>query len=254
MTLGFNVGYIVGCCEAIEYICYVSTSVLSLGGMLATIFPSTANLQPLIWLIFYVVSIALYTTPSRIFWISICILAIASILFELIFIFGSIPYTDFGAYALDNKGNAALNFNGWIIGGADGLITNLPLPIWFFVGIESLAMTGRYVNDEKVNIPYGMITCLTALIIGALCSFFVYCTLPPQMGVPREANTVPYNVGYQLMFPNMSSQIATVFSIPAVMTFFSFSFISLIKSFHFPFIIINRLSQLHLDLYFPMVM
>ena len=143
-------------------------------------------------------------------------------MFEAIFVFGSIPYTDFGANALDTKGNAALNFNGFIIGGVESLMTNLPLPIWFFVGVESLAMTGKYVKDEKTNIPYGMILCIILLVVGSLCSFFVYTTLPPQDGVAREANLVPYNVGYQLMFPNMSAEIATIMSIPAVRIIFLF--------------------------------
>jgi len=36
-------GFIIGCCEALEYIAYVSSSIISLGSMITAIVPSLLN-------------------------------------------------------------------------------------------------------------------------------------------------------------------------------------------------------------------
>jgi hypothetical protein len=58
----------IGCCEAFEYIAYVSTSVLSLADMIVLAAPSLASVRPLIWAAFYISALFFHLKSDRVFW------------------------------------------------------------------------------------------------------------------------------------------------------------------------------------------
>lgn len=140
VTLGFLPGYIIGICEALEYITYVATSVIALSGMLNQLIPSMEQWMCLVFFQggFYLISVLIYTfVPRRAFWYFIAFLAIISMVMEAIFIFGSMPFVDFNANGL-GAGNTK-----WMLGGMEEILYILPIPIWLYVGFESIAMTGE---------------------------------------------------------------------------------------------------------------
>lgn len=55
-TLGFYPAFMVGCCEALEYIAYVSASVISFVDLIVDAAPSLDAYSPLLWALFYVSS------------------------------------------------------------------------------------------------------------------------------------------------------------------------------------------------------
>jgi len=91
----------------------------------------------------------------------------------------------------------------------------LPLPAWFFVGVESLAFAADMVqqDDPKIVVPKGSISCILTLLIMSIWVLFVCSSLPP--GVQVVANElIPLNAGFSLMF-NCSKQCVTLLSLPA---------------------------------------
>jgi ethanolamine permease len=64
VTLGNFLGYLIGCCETLEYIIYVATSAVSLGEMITEANPAASAFQPLIWFVFDFTGVSYLRWPS----------------------------------------------------------------------------------------------------------------------------------------------------------------------------------------------
>lgn len=131
----------IGCCEALEYIGYVATSVVSLGDMIVEPFPSLEAHKPLIWAVFYISAVFIHIP----FWYFNRFAAFLSLSMLFLYIFGSLPHIDVEKYALAPN----LGF----VGGVSGFMRVLPLAAWFFVGVESLSMSSDQVKNPKWKFP-----------------------------------------------------------------------------------------------------
>ena len=115
--------------------------------------------------------------------------------------------------------------NPWFVGGGSDFMKILPLAAWFFVGVESLKEVCNDVDDPKVQIPKGQVSCVLTFAVTALMVYFISVSLPPGVS-SLASNAIPFNAGFQLML-NLSDQetlhYATILSIPATFaTFFGF--------------------------------
>ncbi|DAZ99482.1 TPA: hypothetical protein N0F65_001667 [Lagenidium giganteum] len=205
-TLGFYFGFLIGCCEVFEYITYVSTSVIGLTQMVIEAIPELAGYDPLIWFIFFAISLPIHLYGRRVFWFTNFVLGVISIFVVMVFVAGSLPYVDMQTNALNYTD---LRF----VDGMHGFMKSFPLAAWFFVGIEALSMSCDEVGRPKVNVPYGQVACMMTLLITGLFVLLVAISLPP--GLDKLAGeTAPFNRGFMLMF-GLSDKAATVFTIPA---------------------------------------
>ncbi|EQC26180.1 hypothetical protein SDRG_15984 [Saprolegnia diclina VS20] len=212
--VGYFCGFVIGCCEALEYIAYVSSSVLTLGQMLQVIFPviSTDHL-PLVWLAIYVLAIVVHVIGGRFFWNFTRVLAVLSTLIVVIYLLGSLPAVSYAEYGggVDNL----------VVGGFGEFFTNMPLAAWFFVGIESLNTLCSTVENPKEVIPRGQIPCVLTLFVSGFAVFFVAVSLPPGAILLSNVLAV-FNPGFIQMF-GMTADIAMILSIPATFaTIFGF--------------------------------
>ena len=170
-TLGFYFGFIIGCCETIEYILYVSASVLSLGSIISSMAPAVENYQPLLWLIFYVTANPFHIFGGHNFWRLNLIVGVISLFIILLFCLGSLPYLNFNRYAVTGDGE-------WFVGGIDSFLQVLPLSAWFFVGVEALNMACDDIDEPRKSIPYGQISCIATLFATAMAVLFISSSLP----------------------------------------------------------------------------
>lgn len=201
-TIGFYPGFLVGCCEAIEYITYVATSAISLGFMISIVAPSTTNYQPLIWLAFYVSALLIHIFGGLYFWRFSTIIGVVSILVIFIYCFGSLQYVDFSANVLAR--------NDMFVGGMSTFMYIFPLPAWFYVGVESLNMCSEDVDDPKKKIPLAQISCILTLVATSIFVLFVTCSLPPGVN-DLATNLVPFNLGKFVCFYNFILRSAHAF-------------------------------------------
>lgn len=207
-TLGFYAGFIIGCAEALEYIVYVSTSVLSLADMLVESIPELAGLEPLIWLLFYVSSLYVHIRGDYIFWRWNMVIGVLSLFFVLLYCIGSFPHTNFAANA-DNDPDFRY------VHGIRGFLRSLPLSCWFFVGVEALSLATDDVLEPKIAIPFAQVSCILALFASGIVVLFVTVSLPPP-GLNQVSKLLaPFDNGFQLLF-DVSVKTATLFSIPAM--------------------------------------
>jgi len=204
-TLGFFPGFLIGCCEALEYIVYVATSVISFGAMIVTAVPSAKGYEPLIWLSFYLSALWIYMKGGKVFWMFNRAIGVVSLLILLLYVFGSLSFVDF-------KANVSAHQLGDFNGSA-AFMKALPLAAWFFVGVEALPMTCDQMGAPKTTVPLAQVACVSTLFITGVMVFFVTVSLPPA-AVALSADLVPFNNGFTRMF-SLTEAAATVLSLPA---------------------------------------
>ncbi|OQR95561.1 Amino Acid-Polyamine-Organocation (APC) Family [Thraustotheca clavata] len=211
-AIGFFAGWVIGCCEILEYIAYTSSSVMSLTNMIISAFPAfSMSYAPLLWFFTYAICNVLLMLSDGAFWRLNRVLAIVSIGLVIVYIVGSlkfISYSDIPSTSLSR-------------GSAHGFLEALPVASWFFVGIEALNTMSDVVNNPKTIIPSGQIWCLFVLVLSAILVFIITIGLTPDIDSIITDIDV-FNRGYQVMF-NMSSANATMLSVPATFsTIFGF--------------------------------
>jgi len=186
-TLGFYAGFIIGCCEAVEYIIYVAASVLSLGSIISSIAPVLVDYQPLLWLMFYVTANPFHIFGGHNFWRLNLIVGVVSLFIIILYCVGSLPYANFDRYAVTGDGT-------WFVGGLESFLHVFPLAAWFFVGVEALNMACDDIDEPKKSIPYGQISCIVTLFVTALSVLFISSSLPPGIDDLSE-DLAPLNKG-----------------------------------------------------------
>ena len=150
-------GFMVGCCEAVEYILYTSSSALSLAFMIQSAAGTDPSTVPVYAFIFYVISLVVSILGGRIFWNISMFLGVISLLLLLMYNFGSLPFID-SAANLPSPGTTGADpaaAPAMFIGGFTAFLTQLPLAGWWYVGVECLNMASSVVSEPRKNIPIG---------------------------------------------------------------------------------------------------
>lgn len=155
VTVNIYGGYIVGCCEVLEYILYVASSVYVFGRFISAILNLPHIYEPIYWFLFYVIATCLQICDGRLFWHVNTILAVISIVILLLYCVACIPVMNFSQNAqLDDSSNP------WF-GGKPGysFMRVLPLASWFYIGIEAVPLAG--VETRSVCI---LVLCILVLL------------------------------------------------------------------------------------------
>ena len=91
VTVNIYGGYIVGCCEVMAYVLYISTSVHILGKMMSLFLNLSDIYEPLYWLFFYFTAIAVQLQGGSLFWQLNKMLALISVLVIFLYFVATIP-------------------------------------------------------------------------------------------------------------------------------------------------------------------
>jgi ethanolamine permease len=145
VSLGLLPGFVVGCCETVEYIVYVSSAALSLGTMIQEASHVDANLTPIFCLIFYFVSTSMNIIGGRMFWYLNAVIGVVSLLLVLIYCFGSLKWVD--AANLTDPRTTGHTERAMFIGGMRSFMAVLPLGGWMYVGVEALNLATSIVIE-----------------------------------------------------------------------------------------------------------
>jgi ethanolamine permease len=224
VTLGIFPGYLVGCCDSIESVMYVSVSAVAIGAMISEITHWPSDYEPLYWFFFYATALGIQVWGGRLFWTINKAMALVSFFIIIAYIFGGIKFADFSknaAWRVEGEDNSGADL--WFQGGINEFMRVLPLPCWFFVGVESLNLAGQEVHKPKEVIPPGYISCIATLFCTCFGVLFVAVSQNP--GVPElQAALNPLNYGFKNML-GCSDEVATLISLPATYaTAFGFMF------------------------------
>ena len=145
--------------------------------------PEMSGYEPLIWFLFFATAMPIYIYGGKLFWVATVILAIISLIIVFIYGFGSIQYTNFDH-------NASSSEFPMFRGGMVEYIKVMPLPAWFYVGVESISFAVNNSPTPKTSVPLAQMACVFTLFGTMMLVLFVSCSLPEGIEGLVSAPTV----------------------------------------------------------------
>ena len=212
VTLGIFPGFLVACLDSFKSVLYVSSSALAIGRQLSYSTGLSEEIEPVYWFIFFLVTVTIHSYGGKTLWRIIIGLSVLSCSLLLVYIAGSIKFADLAANApLSADDNSP--YEQWFHGGMYEFMHVLPLPCWFFVGIQSINLACTDIVSPKSEVPKGFMAAMCTVLCTSFSVILIACSLSP--GVPvLLTRTHPLTRGYMHMFALTRSQ-ATIISLPA---------------------------------------
>ena len=176
-------GFLTGLSENVEYVLTPAVIVFFIGSYMGSIVGTSAEMQPLWWVGFYVVFIALNVVGVELSFrvgLVVTLLALACLVAFWAF---SVGHLDFHRWAMNvgpggvelADGNGPFLPNGW-----KGVLACLPFAVWLFLAIEQLPLAAEESVDPKRDMPKGIMAGMLTLIVSA---FMILWLNPAVIGV-----------------------------------------------------------------------
>jgi ethanolamine permease len=191
-------GFITGVAENIEYVLTPAVIVYFIGTYLTAIFGTPAALQPMWWVLGYIVFVFLNARGVELSFTVTAIMTLLAIAILIAFFVGAIPLFDFGKNALnigaDPSTGAAVELpegNGpFLPFGVYGILASMPFAVWLFLAIEQLPLAAEESVDPQRDMPKGiMLGMFTLIVLGFLILLF-NPAIPIEREVTDAAGTV----------------------------------------------------------------
>jgi ethanolamine permease len=176
-------GFITGLCENVEYVVTPAVIVTFITAYVNSIFGFDAAYSPLIWVITYIIFLALNIYGVALSYKVTLIITLLSLAVLVIFWFSAIPNMDFNRWALNiaPDGSELPEGNGpWLPFGFTGVLASLPFAVWLFLAIEQLPLAAEESVDPKRDMPKGILLGMATLVISA---FMIVLLNPSVIGV-----------------------------------------------------------------------
>jgi ethanolamine permease len=158
-ALGTRWGNFTALVTVIEFVFAPPAIAYALGGYLHVLMPTySANELAFMMMILFGALNLLSLQISARFELVVTILAVVELLVFILFMLPHFKWSNFSN-------------NGWDHG-VSGIFASLPYAIWFFLGIEGVAMASEEVKDPKRNLPIGYISGIATLLILAVGVMF----------------------------------------------------------------------------------
>lgn len=218
MSVGPFLGFLAGCCESIQMILYVASSVIPLGEMLTSIFGTSVWIEPIWWIIFYITSLAINLFGASVFWRFNRFIGITSLALILLYIIISIPNARFTDYAINGNDVPQSEMK------PVNFFEYLPQATWLFIGVEMIPLTSTDCrNRAREVLPGALVACIVTLFLTGIGVLFTSCSQYPGTAA-LSTELQPLNYGFSKVL-KMSFNLSTVLSIPATYaTAFGFMF------------------------------
>ncbi len=227
-------GFITGLAESIEYILTPAVIVFFIGSYLTHIFGTPAHLQPLWWILCYILFVALnYMGVELSFKISVVVTLLALVVLAVFWV-SAIPYADFSRWALNvavgPDGNLMELPNGggkFLPMGWAGVLAAMPFAVWLFLAIEELPLAAEESIDPKKDMPKGLIFGMLTLAFSALMIIFLNASIGAREegqlhgAYSLATSSEPLLDGFRVVYGNDMAKLLSLFAV-----------LGLIASFH----------------------
>ncbi|KAG9406848.1 hypothetical protein AC1031_003176 [Aphanomyces cochlioides] len=190
-TLGFYFGFMVGCCEVLEYSLFAASNSILVSQILSGLWPALLPYALLLSLANQVVSFGIVMLGGRVFWRFILFFVVVILAILLLYYFTAMTFASATVYA----GGMDTAF----LGGLSGFFTALPQATWMFSGIKAI-------TTSSLDNVY---------IVTACCTFAVAICMPPG-GVSVASAVAVMNGVFSTAF-SISDATATVLTLPSVL-------------------------------------
>jgi len=180
-------GFITGLCENVEYVLTPAVVVTFITAYATTIVGIDVAYSPLIWVVFYILFLALNIFGVALSFRVTLVVTLISLAVLLFFWISAIPNMDFSRWALNigvGPDGAAVELpeggGPWFPFGFSGVLASLPFAVWLFLAIEQLPLAAEESVDPQRDMPRGIIAGMLTLIVSA---FLVVLLNPSIAGV-----------------------------------------------------------------------
>ncbi|EQC26701.1 hypothetical protein SDRG_15486 [Saprolegnia diclina VS20] len=200
VTLGFYVGYLVGCMELLEYAASSSVSVNFLGEFITGKLNLDVRYEPVVWLVYFVLVNGFFKLRGQLMWNLLVVFALLCVLPAVLFIAGTIPFANLAqyGYVLNNETDPPTHI--WASGNlATAYFAWLPYTTWAYAGVESLSLVTDMTGEPKKAIPRGMLGAVWTLFVLNVSMVCLVPSLPPGI-VSATSATYPLNAGFALAY------------------------------------------------------
>eukprot|EP01031_Cornospumella_fuschlensis_P031916 gene31916-38588_t len=204
-SLGPLYGYLVGFCEGIEYILYVSAALLAIGTLFRDLFQSSFVYQPAYWFLFYILALPFQIMGGVYFWrfgIIIGVLTVAVVAMWCLVDIGDADVRKF-QHAKEVAGNATT------------FLRYFPYSAWFFKGIEAMTMTCEDIEQPERRVPQSIMACMGCVTFLGLCVILTAGSVKP--GPQHLINEMhPYDHLFEKSF-DVTHQLGTILMFPGAL-------------------------------------
>jgi ethanolamine permease len=214
--LGIFPGYLVGCADALKSILYTSAAATTIGHMFTFCTGGEQHWEPLYWLVFYVLSLSVHCYGGRPLWRCFAVFSITGFLLLVVYLLGSIPYTDLPEHAPMYESESDSEYDQWFHGGFYKFMHALPYPSWFFIGIQNINLACGEMRNPKTDVPRGYLAAITTVAFTSFAAILVAVSVHPGTSVLQH-KTWPLTRGYEKMF-HISERTAAFISLPATVS------------------------------------
>jgi ethanolamine permease len=199
--IGFYPGYICGCYELIKNMVYGSLMMYALADAVSYTFNAPSYLSIILCLIFHLTIASVHIHGWKATSISSIILTSMTIIFLLIFFFGSLPHL----HREDGDNHEYQE-------GTSKFMQVFPLSASFFIGIESVSLLANHFPEPKTSVRIGYYGCLVTITI---LTIFVLISCTSSYEEIISTTKYPLNFTFANIF-QMQIRKATVLTIPAL--------------------------------------
>eukprot|EP01033_Poteriospumella_lacustris_P010983 gene10983-7818_t len=221
-TLGPVTGYLVGCCEAAEYILYVASAVVEIGRLLTVITELSPSFEPLYWISFYAISLVIQMKGGRTFWRFNAVIAIITLLLIVMYCLASLPNVNFAKFAIsDSDHEPGTRHLGRMF---EEIFHFFPLVSWFYVGVESMTLSCDDIPQANRRVPWMMVCSMLTLLVTSTSIVLTSCSQAPGTTMLPLAD-LPLSPGYAHAFNYASPRFLAILAMPGTFsTSFGFMF------------------------------
>ena len=222
-------GFLTGLSENVEYVLTPAVIVFFIGSYMGGIFETAPELQPLWWIGFYIVFVALNVVGVELSFkvtLAVTLLALSCL---VVFWISAIPHIDFSRWAMDIpaggvvEGGAALTDGSgpFLPKGFQGVLAAMPFAVWLFLAIEQLPLAAEESVDPKRDMPKGIIAGIFTLIISAFMILWLNASVAGIGSYALSSSGEPLLDGFKAIY---GDGIAKMLALVAVL--------GLVASFH----------------------
>lgn len=215
-SLGPFWGFFTACTEMVVYMIYTVRTIEKAAQLVTIVTETSKSLEPAWALCAYLVITCLHLHGGSIFWKTMLGCTILTFLMLGAYIIGSLTVVDYSKYAVEDGHN----------NGEDGFryMEYCYLPMWFYMGICALPLTGQRVKDAHIHIPHAIVGGLiTMAIISILCIFCVACQYP-GIALLVERGDFALQTGFQNAFDAPLEIVAFLLFVPTFASAIGFMF------------------------------
>lgn len=186
-------GYITGLAENMEYILTPAVIVVGIGGYLGAIFGTPKSMEPLWWILCYVLFVALNIWGVELSFRFSLLITIAALLALALYWWAVSPSFDLSRFA-----------SPYFPQGSSGIWSCLPFALWFYLAIEQLPLAAEESHDPVNDIPRGLAWGFLTLMLCAFLTLTLGAGSAPGAAAVGKS-TEPLFLGFAAAWGNNAS-------------------------------------------------